>query len=241
MKNKVLIMLIMIVAVFSFAACGKEEKQNNNDSDNNKAALEFKEEYEKLNGTVNKNGKEHRTITLSENNRFVKTTAEEIVKKIENEDSFYVYFGSNLCPWCRSVIEMADKVSRENDIDKIYYVDIWDEDGNEILRDKYIVNSNNKIELSVEGTDSYKKLLEYLDELLEDYNVTDNNGESISTGEKRIYAPNFFYISKGKATRMTTGTSPLQKDSREELTEEMLKDEEEMFDKFFINACDSSC
>ena len=241
MKNKVLIMLIMIVAVFSFAACGKEEKQNNNDSDNNKAALEFKEEYEKLNGTVNKNGKEHRTITLSENNRFVKTTAEEIVKKIENEDSFYVYFGSNLCPWCRSVIEMADKVSRENDIDKIYYVDIWDEDGNEILRDKYIVNSNNKIELSVEGTDSYKKLLEYFDELLEDYNVTDNNGESISTGEKRIYAPNFFYISKGKATRITTGTSPLQKDSREELTEEMLKDEEEMFDKFFINACDSSC
>ena len=241
MKNKVLIMLIMIVAVFSFVACGKEEKQNNNDSDNNKAALEFKEEYEKLNGTVNKNGKEHRTITLSENNRFVKTTAEEIVKKIENEDSFYIYFGSNLCPWCRSVIEMADKVSRENDIDKIYYVDIWDEDGNEILRDKYIVNSNNKIELSVEGTDSYKKLLEYLDELLEDYNVTDNNGESISTGEKRIYAPNFFYISKGKATRMTTGTSPLQKDSREELTEEMLKDEEEMFDKFFINACDSSC
>ena len=234
-------MLIMIVAVFSFAACGKEEKQNNNDSDNNKAALEFKEKYEKLNGTVNKNGKEHRTITLSENNRFVKTTAEEIVKKIENEDSFYVYFGSNLCPWCRSVIEMADKVSRENDIDKIYYVDIWDEDGNEILRDKYIVNSNNKIELSVEGTDSYKKLLEYLGELLEDYNVTDNNGESISTGEKRIYAPNFFYISKGKATRMTTGTSPLQKDSREELTEEMLKDEEEMFDKFFINACDSSC
>lgn len=241
MKNKVLIMLIMIVAVFSFAACGNEEKQNNNDSDNNKAALEFKEEYEKLNGIVNKNGKEHRTITLSENNRFAKTTAEEIVKKIENEDSFYVYFGSNLCPWCRSVIEMADKVSRENDIDKIYYVDIWDEDRNEILRDKYIVNSNNKIELSVEGTDSYKKLLEYLDELLEDYNVTDNNGESISTGEKRIYAPNFFYISKGKATRMTTGTSPLQKDSREELTEEMLKDEEEMFDKFFINACDSSC
>ena len=241
MKNKVLIMLIMIVAVFSFAACGKEEKQNNNDSDNNKAAIEFKEEYEKLNGIVNKNGKEHRTITLSENNRFVKTTAEEIVKKIENEDSFYVYFGSNLCPWCRSVIEMADKVSRENDIDKIYYVDIWDEDGNEILRDKYIVNSNNKIELSVEGTDSYKKLLEYLGELLEDYNVTDNNGESISTGEKRIYAPNFFYISKGKATRITTGTSPLQKDSREELTEEMLKDEEEMFDKFFINACDSSC
>ena len=238
MKNKVLIMLIMVVTLFSFAACGKKEEAKD---DNKETALAFKEEYEKLNGVVNKNGKEHRPILLSENNRFVTTNAEDIVKKIENGDSFYVYFGSKLCPWCRSVIEMADKVSRENDIEKIYYVDIWDDEGNEILRDKYTVNDNNELVLSIKGTDSYIKLLEYFDEIIDDYNITDNNGESVETGEKRIYAPNFIYVSKGKAVRITTGTSPLQKDSREELTKEMLKDEEEMFDKFFVNTCDSSC
>ena len=40
---------------------------------------------------------------------------------------------------------------------------------------------------------------------------------------------------------MTTGISDSQKDAREELTEEILKDEEQKFDDFFINVCDESC
>ena len=40
---------------------------------------------------------------------------------------------------------------------------------------------------------------------------------------------------------MTIGLSILQTDSREELTEAMLKEEEEMFDNFFLNVCDETC
>ena len=233
MKNKLLLVLILFVSIFTIVGCGKSEKKTTGEA--------FKKDYEEINGTTSKSGKEHRTITISENNSFVETTAEDVVTKIKNEDSFYVYFGSRLCPWCRSVIEMADKISRENEIDKIYYIDIWDDEGNEIVRDKYIVNSDNELEKTVEGTDSYKELLEYFKDFLRDYSVTNEAGEEVPTGEKRIYAPNFFYISNGKVVRMVTGKSDKQKDSREELTEEMLKDEEETFNKFFVNACDSSC
>ncbi len=231
MKKKVFVLLLLLVSVLTVVGCGGKKSD----------ADLFKEEYEKINGTTNKIGYEHRTIKISDKNVFVKTTAEEIVKKIENKDSFYVYFGSKTCPWCRSVIEKADKVSRENEIEKIYYVDIWDDEGKEILRDKYTINDNNELELVIEGTESYKKLLTYFGEFLKDYSIANDNGDIIPTGEKRIFAPNFVYVSKGEAVRLITGISLKQKDSREELTEEMLKEEEEAFDKFFVNSCDSSC
>lgn len=234
MKKKVLISLLLLVSLISFTGCFYNKEEN-------KVALAFKNDYEELNGKTNKSGKEHRTISISEDNRFVEITMEELMKKIDSGDSFYVYFGSRLCPWCRSVIEMADKVSRENDIEKVYYIDIWDDEGNELIRDKYTIDENNKLVLEKEGTEEYKKLLELFGSLLRDYTLTDNNGDEVAVGEKRIYAPNYFYINKGKAVRMITGKSDTQKDAREELTEEMLKDEEEKFDKFFINACDETC
>ena len=161
MKNKVLKLFLLFVAVFTLTACFDNDNKDSKEEKDNKAAIAFKNDYEEINGTVNSSGKEHRTITLSEKNVFVETTPEEIVKKIENKDSFYVYFGSRLCPWCRSTLEMADRISRENDIEKIYYVDIWDDEGNEIFRDKYTLDENGELVLSYEGTESYKKIVEY--------------------------------------------------------------------------------
>ena len=57
----------------------------------------------------------------------------------------------------------------------------------------------------------------------------------METGEKRIFAPNFFYVKKGKVKTMVTGISNKQKDSRENLTNEILKDEEKAFNKLFNN------
>ncbi len=240
MKKVLLILLIIFVSIFTFAGCTKEEEKEINS---------FKKDYEDINGTENKSGKVHREVSISEDNVFVEITAEELVKKIDNKETFYVYFGSRLCPWCRSTIEKADQVSRENLVDKIYYVDIWDDEGNEILRDKYVLNANGELELVIEGTESYKKLLTVFDSLLEDYVLNEYetvNDEqvlkrTVKTGEKRIFAPNYFYVDNGVAVRMTTGTSDLQKDSRETLTEEILKDEEKLFNEFFVNSCDDLC
>lgn len=228
MQKKIYKILVLVLVIFALTSCTKKDN------------IIFKENYESLNGTTNKNGKEHRTVTINRHNAIVISDAKAVVEKIENKDTFYVYFGSNLCPWCRSVIEKAIEVSNNNEVDKIYYVDIWDSEGNEILRDKYSLGENNTPVKEIEGTEEYYKLLSYFDNLLEDYTY-ELDGQKLSYGEKRIYAPTFFYISKGKAVRMTTGISDSQKDAREELTEEILKDEEQKFDDFFINVCDESC
>ena len=209
--------------------------------DNNKSAMEFKNDYESVNGEASKSGKIHRTVTISEDNKFEEVTAKELLEKINNNETFYVYFGSKLCPWCRSTIEMADKISKSNGVKKIYYVDIWDEEGNEILRDRYTLDDDNKLVLSVEGAKEYQELLKAFDNVLSNYTLTDKDNKKVETGEKRIYAPNYIYVNKGKAIRMTEGISSLQKDSREELTKEMLDEEEKLFNEFFPTFCDDLC
>ena len=200
----------------------------------NKKALEFKKEYEAINGETNKGGKVHRTVTIDNDNPYLKVGADEIIKKIENKDTFYVYFGDKLCPWCRSVIEKSIKVAKENKIDKIYYVSIWNDDGEEILRDKYEF-VDGELKKTFEGSEEYSKLLEYFNDLLSNYTVNDQSGNKVETGEKRIYAPNYIYIEKGVPKKLVTGISDKQKDSREELTDEILKDEETIFKDFFKN------
>jgi len=230
MKKKIFIALLVL---FTLTGC----LGITNDKTTGK---EFKDDYEEINNQENKSGKKHREVSLSDYNKFVEVTPEKIVELIDSQETFYVYFGSRLCPWCRSVIEKADEVSRLNDIDKIYYVDIWDDEGNEILRDKYEVNENGELVKTIEGVKEYNILLEKFSGFLRDYEIT-SNGKTISTGEKRIYAPNFMFIEKGVIKKLVTGKSNLQKDSREKLTEQMLKDEEKVFEEFFTNACSDAC
>ena len=198
----------------------------------NDASLKFKNDYESLNGKQSKSGKNHRVLNISPNNPFQEINPKDLIKKIENKETFYVYFGDRLCPWCRSVIEKAIEVAKEKNIKKIYYIPIWDDEGNEVLRDKYEIEDNELVK-TIDGTDEYYKLLEYFDELLSDYTLKDNNGEKVNTNEKRIYAPNFIYVKRGNPIRLTEGISDKQKDSREELTKEILEDEEKLFKAFF--------
>ena len=224
MKKILLSILLIVLSIFTLTGCATKESKA------------FKQDYEKLNNTTNKAGKAHRNVSISEDNPFIEVSADEIVKKIENKETFYVYFGSTICPWCRSVIESAIKIAKEKNIKTIYYVDIWDDNANEILRDKYEVKDK-KIEKTVNGTDSYYELLESFKDLLRDYSITDSNdnNKEYSTGEKRIYAPNYFYIKDGKAQKLVTGKSDKLTDSRGELTDEIKADQEKIFRDFFNN------
>ena len=199
-----------------------------------KESRAFMKEYESLNGTTNATGKEYRTINIKRNNPFVKVSAEEIVEKLKNKETFYVYFGDPLCPWCRSVIEKFIEVAEKNNIETVYYVKIWDENGKEILRNKYEIDGTD-IEEVIEGTPAYESLIEAFDTVLDEYVLTGDDEEKIELGEKRIFAPNFIYVKEGNAEKMVDGISEKQTDPRGELTEEILKDEEEMFNDFFKN------
>ena len=232
--KKLFLSLLVGILVVSLTGCGT--------NDTTKASGKaFKEDYESVNGKENASGKIHRTISIPEDNVFVMSSASEVLKKINNKDSFYVFFGSKLCPWCRSTIEKANEVAIEKGVSKIYYVDIWDSEGNEILRDKYKLDDNNKPVLEKEGAAEYQEFLKAFDSLLTEYTLTDKNNNKISVGEKRIYAPNYVYIENGVAKKLVTGISEKQKDSREELTDEILADEEQTFNNFFTEVCREAC
>ena len=229
MKKIISLILILTVSI-TLTACNKEKT--------NKDALAFKEEYESLNGENNKKGTEYRKLDIDEDNPYVKTTAEKIVEMINNKETFYLYVGDSMCPWCRSVLEESIEVARDNDIEKIYYIEIWDDEGNEILRDKYELKDG-KINKISDGTKAYKELLKKFDKVLSNYTLKDENENEIEVGEKRIFAPNYFYIENGKVKKMVEGISEKQADPYEELTDDILDDEEEQFEDLFKS--DSTC
>lgn len=225
MKKKVFLILILFIGLF-VTGC----------SANNKDALKFKEEYEKINGDkTSYSDNKYRTLKIDKNNPYVYSSAKEILEKINNKETFYVYFGSSYCPWCRSVIEKSIESAQKNNIKKIYYVDIWNGFHNEILRDTYKLNDKNEAEKEKDGTKEYYKLLEKFDNLLEDYTLTTDDGEEVKVGEKRIFAPDFIYVENGVAKKITSATSENQKDADAKLTKEILKDEEKSFNNFFKN------
>ena len=222
--KRILIVFLLIICLFG---CNKKETNEN--------AMAFKLEYESLNGKLNTNGSKIREISIDTDNPFESITTKSLLEKINNKESIYVYFGDPLCPWCRSVLEEAVKVAKENNIEKIYYVKIWDKDGKEILRSKYQLNKKGLPELEIPATDDYYSLLKVFKDLLSDYTLTDDKGKEVKVGEKRIYAPTFIYIEKGLAKKLTTGLSDKQESSIEELTDEVLIDEELKFTEFFTN------
>lgn len=220
--KKIIILLITLVLLTS---CSKKETD----------AIKFKEEYENKNSEEIIVGENYRKLAISKNNPFVYSSGDEIVNKIENKETFYVYIGSSKCPWCRSVIEKFIEIASLNNINKVYYVDIWGDDHEEILRDKYILDENNKPKKTVDGTESYYKLLNYFDEFLTDYTLTTSKGKTVKVGEKRIFAPTFVYIEEGTAKKLVTGISDKQTTYNAELTNEILDDEEKTFKKFLNN------
>ena len=210
--KKVLSIILILTMIISITGCTI--------SDDIKDSDKFKEEYESQNGKKSKSGKEYRKVSIPEDNPFVYATAEEIIKKIDNKETFIVYFGFSTCPWCRSVIEELIKCANDSDVDKIYYVDIKD------IRDTREINKDSEIETTKEGTKGYMELLDKLDEVLDEYTVTvtDSEEDEISLEEKRIYAPNLVAVVNGKATKLEDGISDKLTDPYMELTDEIKKD-----------------
>lgn len=225
MKKKILLLLLLSLTFVGVAGCGKTEKKNED-------ALKFKEEYESFNGKKN-DYFEYRKLTIDEENPFVFATDSEIVEKIENKESFIVYFGDPQCPWCRSIVEQAIESAKANGIEKIYYVRFWDGFHEEKIRDVYELDENNKPILKQEGSKAYTKILEYLDSVLSDYTLKDKDGNKVDVNEKRIFLPNFVAVVNGEAKELIEGISEKQTEFNGELTEEILADEKESFDTFF--------
>lgn len=212
--KKILIISLACVLAFTTTACSLFKKTD---------AVKFKEEYESLNGVKSKKtGKINRSVNISKDNVFVYKKASDIVDAINNKETFAVYFGFSECPWCRSVISTLSEVATDIGIDEIYYVDVSD------IRDELEVK-NGKVVTKKQGDKSYMELLKLLDNVLDDYTLTDDSDKEISTSEKRIYAPNVVSVVAGKAIKKDTGISDKQTNPYMKLTAKMKK---EIYNKF---------
>lgn len=190
-----------------------------------KDELKFKKEYESINNVVNeKTNKKNRKVSLPEKNGVSYLTAKELLNKLDNKDTFIIYFGFNDCPWCRSIIETLISTLKDNGIREVYYVDIKE------IRDQYIVKDEELVKTK-EGTKEYMRLIKKLSKVLSEYNITDENNNEISTGEKRIYAPNIVGIKDGEAVIMKTGISDKEKNPYMKLTNAMKKDTKNQIEK----------
>ncbi len=207
-KKNIFAILLVLLLTFSLTGC----------VDKNSDAYKFKKEYESYNNEKNSNGKEYRTVKIPNDNPFIYKTADEIAQMMENRETFVVYFGFSTCPWCRSVLSTLIDVAKDNNLEKIYYVDVLD------IRDTRGLDETGNVITSKEGTEGYYKLINLMSAVLSDYTISTEDGNSISAGEKRIYAPNVVAVMNGKADKLETGISDKQTDGYMDLTDEMKND-----------------
>ena len=211
--NKLFMIIVTVLAAIVLVLNIQKVISNNSQTD----GIKFKEEYEKLNGKKNDQGKKYREITIDSKNKMVYKTTEEVLNLIDKKKSFVLYFGFDTCPWCRSVVPTLASISKELN-QKVYYIDVKD------IRDTYELDDDNKPKLVKKGSKDYSKLLEKLEPVLEDYTLTDSDNNEIKVGEKRIYAPNIISVINGEAKELTTGISDKQTEGYMKLTKEMEKE-----------------
>jgi len=230
MKKKLMVVasLLMIVGLTLTGCTFKEQPRE--------AALNFKTEYERLNGKEAREGLSWRSLNISETNPYIKTTPEDIANKIKNGETFYLYVGDDQCPWCRSGIEKMIEVAKKNNVKDIYYIDFWNDEHQEILRDLYEVEIGKKNKVTFnqtrEASDAYKTLIDAVKDFAQDYTIT-KDGKTYNVGVKRVFGGDHFYFKDGKCEKYVSLRSDKLKGSFDELTEEVLKDQEDKFNKFF--------
>lgn len=220
MKNKKTIIITVISVIIAILVGISIFFILNNEND----ASKFKKEYESINGIVReKDQKTIRSIEIDKDNPFIYQTADDIVKRVENKETFAVYFGFSDCPWCRSVIPTLIKVSQDMNIDTIYYVDVKN------IRDTMEITENGDFKTTTQGSEGYYNLLKSLNPILNDYVITDKDGNKIKTGTKRISAPNLAIVTHGTPTYLTTGIGSSLTDGYMELTEDMQNETYDIF------------
>jgi len=211
------------------------------------AALNFKEEYEKVNGKTIKDDLKQRSLNIPDDNPYIEVSIDEIVNKINNKESFYLYVGDALCPWCRSGIEKMIEVAKKEGIKDIYYIQFWDDDHKELLRDVYDVEIKGKKVKYVKTQDAapgYDVLLDKVKDYVQNYTIN-KDGKTYDVGVKRIYGGDHFKFVNGECSKYVSLRVDKLNNALDELTEDVLKQQDEIFTSLFKdeNVCygDENC
>ena len=225
-SNKVLYIIIGICVLLVIGLCiflvinHKEEVLSD--------AEKFKQEFEQYNGlTYEDTNDKLIDVEIPNDNPFVYKTGKEIVEIMQSEDA-YILFGYASCPLTRAAIEVLIETAKEENIDKIYYVDIKN------MRDEYVPGEGIIPEQTKEGTEAYYEILNIFGSKLDKYYVaSDDNFYLFDTGVTRLLSPTLVAVSKGKVISMHAElTDDYEENSEltEEEKEELSKDYKDVFE-----------
>ena len=197
MNKKILMIIVGVMVIVLLLVGGYIYYTKNGNVDSRK----FSEEYQ----------------TVTEDNVFVYRTIDEIVN-ILNHGTGVVYLGFPECPWCKAYVPYINEVAKDNDCEKVYYYNIY--------------NDRN------ENNDNYKKLVE----ILKDYLKFDDEGN------KRIYVPAVIAVKEGKILSFddetawdTKGYKTPEEYWKNEDLEGLKTRLSKMFEDTKTNLCTSDC
>lgn len=211
--------VVFAALVFLISGCTNNNQKFSSDAER------FQYEYETMNGKYDDYGRKARSVSIGNDNPVVYASYTDIVTQIENNATFVVYFGFAKCPWCRGALEAMLESAKNNDIDLIYYVDVYDS------RDTYEIKNGVAVKTS-DGDEGYEELLSLLSSVLEDYLLQDADETEISVGEKRIYAPNVIAVKAGEAVGIAAD-SLLFTDPYGDITDEIYSDMLSLYNELF--------
>lgn len=205
-KNKIALFILAILTIFVIGLCGYSLINNKifiND------ANKFRSEYMELNDKMASSGVIYPNTSISENNTIKYITVTDAINMLD-EGTGIIYFGFSTCPWCRTLVTPLTDVAEElNEI--VYYVDISDIRSTFSLEEGILTKTK-------DGTEEYYQLLNILDDYLEDYYLTDEEGNHFDTSEKRLYAPTLIALKNGKVLDIHVGTVESQKSGYDKLS-----------------------
>lgn len=205
MKDKrtlatILSAIIVGLAIITFVIWGNDFKKKEIEETD---AMRFKREYEALNDTTRESdGAKYNNLEVDKENPFIYIDTKKALEIIDNEDAI-IYVGAPWCPWCRNAVPVLIDVAKKYNIKEVYYLDLDNEKSVWEVEDGKAVKKIN-------GTKSYYQLLEKLDEHLRDYTLTNDDGKSLETGEKRIYIPYVIGVKRGRVVADKVGTVDLE-------------------------------
>ena len=230
MKEKTKIILMSLLFILSIASIVTYKIVNQ--KEDTKDAIQFKEEYEALNGVTRENtDKIYTSMDLPKNNPMYYATYEEIYDVLEGTG--VIYLGYPECPWCRNLVPTLIESAKKVNIDKIYYMNMHDE------RNKLVLNDDGEIETEQKGSEGYNTLVEKIKDVLPVYEGL--NDDSI----KRIYVPFVIFVKDGEITDTHMGTLDSQENPYEELSDEQKTELKNILvDKMMKisnSACDDLC
>ena len=109
------------------------------------------------------------------------------------------------------------------------------------VRDKLSLDNDGNIVTEVEGAKGYTDLLNALDTILDDYVISDEDGNEVKTGEKRIYVPLVIFVRDGEIVDYHADTVSSQTDPYVALTNEekneLINIYKEKINKIASNTC----